>query len=204
MSVPNIKVRHRQPLTPAPVVNTFVYTRYQNTYIVSQVSGAAQGAVETLAGGRPAQRFICLPVPPILPRGHATQVTSKNIDKERHSVRRTRVRTPRQRKSSPTPQSPSPQQRCWQEHLLGQAKAQAWQCLGCALDLRCSRDCWKVSKWKEEARQFPLVLRMDHIPNMNKTQQEQHRGKSEFCFRSGRGNTGDSTQHICLSSFKAL
>lgn len=40
-----------------------------------------------------------------------------------------------------------------------------------------------------QARQFPLVLRMNHTSDMNKTQQEQHREKAEFCFRRERSNT---------------
>lgn len=55
-------------------------------------------------------------------------------------------------------------------------------------------------KWEEQARQFPLVLRMNHIFDMNKTQQVQRREKAEFCFRRERSNT----QCVSLPSFKAL
>lgn len=52
-----------------------------------------------------------------------------------------------------------------------------------------------------EARQFPLVLRMNHISDMNKTQHEQHREKAEFCFRRERSNTLNESVSLLLRHF---
>lgn len=41
-----------------------------------------------------------------------------------------------------------------------------------------------------------MVLRMNHTFDMNKTQQEQHREKAEFCFRRG----GSNTLHVSVIS----
>lgn len=39
-----------------------------------------------------------------------------------------------------------------------------WGLVGWAL-----RELWKDSKWRQKAEQFPLVLKMNHILDMNKT-----------------------------------
>lgn len=52
-----------------------------------------------------------------------------------------------------------------------------------------------------QARQFPLVLRMNHVSDINKTQHEQHREKAEVCFRRERSNTLNEPVSLLLRHF---